>query len=159
MKTLKSLTLFLVLWLISGCCWDNDCSGWVNKAVDLYFVDKTTDKPLNIKSLEVRCLLDNVPLSKTNYTSGNPADSSIVRFAEGTFLKQGVYNGTVEVNKTVIGKFQFVLKAYPCCGDYPEGGEIYVNEGSLTVKPSNLGVPGYDNQVSGGRNAQFIVKL
>lgn len=158
MKILKLLTLLFTLFLISGCCFNNDCSGWVTKAVELHFVDKTTDKPLNIKSLEVRCLLDNAPLTKRDYY-GNSVDSSKVRFDDGTFSRQGVYNGTVEVNKTVIGKFQFVLKAYPCCGDYPESGEVYVNEGNLTIKLSNLGVSGYDNQISGSRSAQFIVKL
>ena len=153
MKTLKLLALLLILFFISGCCFNNDCSGWVNRAVEIQFIDKTTDKPLNASAFDVKCVLEGAPMKLLFRT-----DSSRVRFAEGTFSKQGTYNGTVEVNKQVIGKFAMVLKAYPCCDDYPESGEVFVTEGNLLVKIASGGFD-YGNKIGGGNDTQFIVKL
>ena len=148
MNKLKIVALMLIsLQYLSCKCFEDACSGSVQKVVTVQLLDKTNLQPLNVSSYNLS--LEGLPFASP--TKGTGKDSSTIRFGgSGTFSTKGSFNGVFKLDGASVGKFRLTLEARECCEDYPELGKIVVLEGSLAAKT---------DRVSDGSNAYFILRL
>jgi hypothetical protein len=136
MKNLK-ITLFLIaLSNFLACrCLQDDCSGSVPNEMNIKLVDKTTEKPLNVRRFNIT--LEGFPFETAMVRS--VVDTSLLQsYGSSSFKNKGVYDGTIKLDNTVVGSYRMTLTSSSCCDPYPERGTIEITQGNMTLKRTNV---------------------